>query len=404
MRHLGSPYLLLAAAAIVGMSSACSDATGSSGPTGVGGAFGAGGGGGRGATGGRGGSTGGGGAGGGSGGLAGSGGSGGVGGGGATGGQAGAAGTTGGGGGPAEAGSPPEVAGPDAGGEVGATAVSGRGDVPPPAGNGATGPTGVVGNTACINADGPGGRDTYAILEGVLGANAVERNPDMDHDFRHVQEDTDAEVGNHFVFFAHYPTDNDGAPGDDRSRIEIKVNNGAAANLKGLLGDTMTYSWRFKLGADMRFSNRFTHVFQLKSYGGNEGAPIITITPTMTSMMTNENLRVDYWPDDASSNTSQVLARVPTTGLKGVWLEVQVKAQIAQSGAFSMSIKKPDGTSVILIDMNGLDLWRQGEYIRPKWGIYRGKSELLKQGEETVRFASFAITKGASPASDCRAR
>jgi hypothetical protein len=54
--------------------------------------------------------------------------------------------------------------------------------------------------------------------------------------------------------------------------------------------------------------------------------------------------------------------------------------------------------------MNGLDLWRQGEYIRPKWGIYRGKSELLKQGEETVRFASFAITKGASPASDCRAR
>jgi hypothetical protein len=59
---------------------------------------------------------------------------------------------------------------------------------------------------------------------------------------------------------------------------------------------------------------------------------------------------------------------------------------------------------VIQIDMNGLDLWRQGEYIRPKWGIYRGKSELLKQGEETVRFASFAITKGTTPSSDCRAR
>jgi hypothetical protein len=281
---------------------------------------------------------------------------------------------------------------------------SAGGEAVRPAGEGATGPIGAVGNTFCINADGPGGRDTYAIFDSVLGANSVENNPDTDHAFKHIQEASDAEVGNHFVYFAHYPTDNDGAPGDDRSRIEVKVNNGAAAPLKGLLGDTMTYTWRFKMPADMRFSNRFTHLFQLKSYGGNEGAPIITITPTMTSTGTNETLRVDYWPDDASSNTSQVLARVPTAGIKGVWLQVHVRAQIAQSGAFFMTIKKSDGTPVIDIDMNGLDLWRQGDYIRPKWGIYRGKSELLKQGEEQVRFSSFAITKGTNPSSDCRAR
>jgi hypothetical protein len=68
--------------------------------------------------------------------------------------------------------------------------------------------------TACLNADGAGGKETYALIDSVLGANSVEHNPDMDHTppFKHVGEDSDSEVGNHFVFYAHYPQDNDGAP------------------------------------------------------------------------------------------------------------------------------------------------------------------------------------------------
>ena len=81
-----------------------------------------------------------------------------------------------------------------------------------------------------------------------------------------------------------------------------------------------------------------------------------------------------------------------------------MRAEISQSGAFSMTVKKPDGTMVISIASQGLDLWRQGEYVRGKWGIYRGKSEQLRTVEETVRFANFAITAGAMPSSDCRSR
>jgi hypothetical protein len=36
-------------------------------------------------------------------------------------------------------------------------------------------------------------------------------------------------------------------------------------------------------------------------------------------------------------------------------------------------------------------------------GHLRGKNDLLKQGEEIVRFANIGITKSATPASDCRA-
>jgi hypothetical protein len=288
-------------------------------------------------------------------------------------------------------------------------ADSGPDPAPDASGGGGTGgvpgaaPIGMVGITGCVNADGPAERPTYALIDSVLGNNSVEHNPDMDHSppFEHVKEEVDGEVGAHFVFYAHYPQDNDGAPGDDRSRIEIKVNGGAAAALKGMPGDTMTYTWRFKMSADMKFSNRFTHLHQIKSYGGNEGAPIVTITPTMASNGTNENLRVDHWPDGDGDATT--LARVPMDGLKGIWLEVRETIRIADDGSLQLTIKKPDGSTIIQVDRSGLDFWRQGEYIRGKWGIYRGKSELLKQGEEIVRFANIGITKAATPASDCRA-
>jgi hypothetical protein len=59
---------------------------------------------------------------------------------------------------------------------------------------------------------------------------------------------------------------------------------------------------------------------------------------------------------------------------------------------------------VINASASGLDLWRQGDYVRGKWGIYRGKSPQLRAEEETVRFANFGITAGANPSSDCRGR
>jgi hypothetical protein len=266
-------------------------------------------------------------------------------------------------------------------------------------GSGGSPPIGKVGNTWCLNSDGPAGMAAYPLIESVLGSGAVEHNPDNDHNpvFLHIHEDTDAEVGNHFVFYAHYPTDNDGSPTDDRSRIEIKVNTRAADDIKGKPGSIMTYTWRFKMDAGMKFSNRFTHMWQIKSEGGNSGAPIFTLTAEGTG--SGENLHVDWWSESEQSTT---LARAPMTGIKGVWLRVYAQVQVGDSGHLTMTIKKPDGSTVLSVDKGGLDAWRQGTYVRPKWGIYRGKAAGLNP-EDHVRFANWAITGGPTPSSDCGA-
>jgi len=185
-------------------------------------------------------------------------------------------------------------------------------------------------------------------------------------------------------------------------RTEFKVNTGADAAIKGTLGETLTYTWRFKMNAQMGFSNRFTHMFQMKSFGGNAGAPIVTITGSGSG--SGERLRVEYWGDSADGVDGRRIAAVPMSGLKGIWLSVQVRAQISQSGSLAVTIKKPDGSTVINATASGLDLWRQGDYVRGKWGIYRGKSDQLRVQEETVRFANFGITAGSNPSSDCRMR
>ena len=69
--------------------------------------------------------------------------------------------------------------------------------------------------------------------------------------------------------------------------------------------------------------------------------------------------------------------------------------------SIDLTIKKPDGTMVMQVSRSGLDTWRQGEYVRGKWGIYRGKADTLKMGEEIVPFANIGITRGTTPSSDC---
>ena len=261
-----------------------------------------------------------------------------------------------------------------------------------------TSPTPLAVGTACLNADGPGGQDTYRLIESVLGRGAVE-NPDGDHQppQRHIREEPDPTVGNAFVFSAHRDIDRDN-DNTDRSRIEIKVSprSGPHAALKARLGQTFTYSWRFQLGGDMQFSSRFTHVFQLKSSGGDDGSPLVTITARRRG--SRELLEVIH----TGPPSRGVLASANLAGLKGQWLDVAVRATFDDRGALSMTIRRPGGAALVSIDVADLDLWRGGDHVRPKWGIYRGLSDQLRAAEDTVRFASFAITPSATPTATCR--
>ena len=121
---------------------------------------------------------------------------------------------------------PPDVPappGPDANQPQTPTADADR----PPAGDGPSAPGDrggrALGKTVCLNADGPGGIDTVALMESILGDNCVEDpgTPDSPP-FKHVQEDMDAEVGPHFVVFSH-PNDSDMGRNNGRNRCEFKI-------------------------------------------------------------------------------------------------------------------------------------------------------------------------------------
>jgi hypothetical protein len=259
-------------------------------------------------------------------------------------------------------------------------------------------PSGKFGNTTCLNSDGSKTTDTYALIDSVLAPDAIE-HPDLDHAEaqRHVWEEIDGVVGDHFVFALHRDVDLDGE-NTDRQRVEIKVYNPSADHLKGFQDQTMTFTWRFRVNESMEFSESFTHLFQLKAVDGDDETPLITLSGA--TRFGSDRIEIRH----SASSGQDVLADAPWEGLRGQWLEVRVQATFAESGALAMTVSDASGTPVLAVSQN-LDLWRDGtSFVRPKWGIYRSLNDKaqLRAEEETVRFANIAITGGDAPDSDCR--
>jgi hypothetical protein len=250
--------------------------------------------------------------------------------------------------------------------------------------------------TSCVNADGVGGRDTYALFQEVLGVDALDVFPDSQHmpPVRHIREDLDDVVGPHFVVVMHRDIDTDHLK-NDRQRVEITVHTGGPDALKGHDGKTLTYSWRFRFAPDLKTSSSFNIFFQIKSEGGNWSIPIIALVAH------DNNLEIHQVSNAGATTVAAGTAFAP---LRGQWLEASARATFSHQGAFFMTVKKADGTVVMKADLPKADMWRDGDFTKPKWGIYRSLNDrgALNATEDSVRFANFGITPGPLPTSDCR--
>ncbi|HTD03401.1 heparin lyase I family protein [Undibacterium sp.] len=277
----------------------------------------------------------------------------------------------------------------------------------------AAGPLGVVGNTLCLNAAGPDDPDTYRRIESVLGKGAVEAPSDRAYTPRRphvVQLADDGVVGPHFAVLAIEPTDVNQdlvpmASGGDRSRTEIKIapsKGGVHDAFKARQGDTYVYAWRFRIAPDMKFSSGFTHIHQIKAYGGPlSSAPLITFTP-----LSNGKMDIRHVGDiqrDSSGYT--VLGSMPLADIPGQWMEVREEITYSNTlGRYRLTIRDRQGAVLLDIDKSGLQMWRTGaDHMRPKWGIYRKHDPALNQNtDDTIYFANFGITRGNAPDSACR--
>lgn len=239
--------------------------------------------------------------------------------------------------------------------------------------------------TVILNADGPG--NTYELINSKLapGFDAVE-NPECVHPSfgRHIAEVWDTELNaNVFEFYSHVAEDNDRCINFDRQRVEIKTYDQSPANLKGTIGETITYKWKFRMAPGFKPSSNFTHIHQIKPVNGDDGNPLFTLTARKGTPHKMELIH---------DNTTKV-AIVELSQFTGVWVEVTEKIKVDANGTYSILIKRiSDGTVILDYSNNNLMTIRpSNDFIRPKWGIYRSLINAGDLRDDSIRFNAFSI-------------
>ncbi|MCX6209252.1 MAG: T9SS type A sorting domain-containing protein [Bacteroidetes bacterium] len=258
-----------------------------------------------------------------------------------------------------------------------------------------------------LNANGPG--STYELINSVLapGYTAVE-SPDQCNSHpsfgRHIAEVFDATLNKFvFEFYIHVPTsfpittstaDNDRCISFDRQRVEIKTYESSPANLKGTIGETTTYKWKFKLPSGFQPSPNFTHIHQIKAVGGDDGDPLFTLTPRYG---TTNAMQLLYYLD--SNTSANVLTSVNLSSFLGTWVEATEVVNVGANGTYSINVKRvSDGLSLLSYSSSNIQTIRQSNsFIRPKWGIYRSLNSQSFLRDDSIRLSDISIQEGMLP-------
>lgn len=267
-----------------------------------------------------------------------------------------------------------------------------------------------------LTADGDNtGTNTYDIIQNVLAVGSIE-SPDLyaiNHQGagQHIIQSTDEAVGHYFIFLAHRDLDSDrDKDTTDRQRNEIKAFGNSVNALKGFEDETMQFTWKLKILSEMELSSKFTHFFQLKAVNssetfanGNDEQPIITLSGAEKSSTGNTlQVRHNEGHDINGNSTITDYIYQESNGWNDLideWVEIFVEAKFSEQGKFKFTMTRLGDKKVIIdIDKTDIDMWRgndSGDFVRPKWGIYRSIAEKdsLRADEEQVFFADFSIKK-----------
>jgi hypothetical protein len=202
------------------------------------------------------------------------------------------------------------------------------------------------------------------------------------------------DTGSSFLFVLHQNgAEETVSSGAHRQRNELTVNPGNPAMYKGMSGDTMTYTWRFRLEA-MNANPTWCDIFQVKQHGPLGPAPYMALEAN------KGDLTVD-------TEKLGVVQRVPLSAIMGIWINASVTAKYADAGSISLLLKKDDGTVVLSYTNNNIDLLDPGvDFVRPKWGLYRNQA--AGAGEAAIHYNDMRIIRGtvnsSAPPAACTCR
>lgn len=248
-----------------------------------------------------------------------------------------------------------------------------------------------------LNADGPG--NTYELINSVLapGYDVIESAECIHSAFgRHIAEVYDNDLMQYvFEFYIHVTPDNDRCTSaTDRQRVEIKTYDQSPANLRGTVGETVTYKWKFKIPSGFQPSSSFTHIHQVKPVNGDDGNPLFTIT---LRKGTPNKLEVTYYDATLPTNVQTKLVNTNITPFENTWVEATETIKVGANGTYSMVIKRVSDNAVLVnySSSNIVTIRPDNDFIRPKWGIYRSLNTPADLRDESLRFANFSIQEGA---------
>jgi hypothetical protein len=180
--------------------------------------------------------------------------------------------------------------------------------------------------------------------------------------------------GDHYRFDMH-TKDRDGS---DRQRNEAKGMRSAGTILKINKDTTWRLAYQAFWPSTLTATTKFTHIMQMKVQ--DVGGPLWTLTPRAKSKPTLTVLTLK----DNDANTEHVLGDYAP--LQNKWIDIEFEFKAANSGGYLQWTLKDGISTVASGRTTDVDLWRDKNYLRPKWGIYRSiGSSGLKDTYQLIR-------------------
>ena len=197
---------------------------------------------------------------------------------------------------------------------------------------------------------------------------------------------------NIFRFFLHKDIDNDRCINFDRQRNELKVNVQSPEWLQGKKNDQFFYSWKFKVDKKFKASPSFTHIHQLYPFGNKSKPPTLSYTITSLENDSNSEIFEIIFTDDSLEGSKIIQLDFD---FKGRWISVEETVRYGMNGYLKIIIKDIERNQVLaFFENDSIPLWRfDGEFIRPKWGIYRSLDDINFLNDEYIDYSDFQIVK-----------
>jgi hypothetical protein len=172
--------------------------------------------------------------------------------------------------------------------------------------------------------------------------------------------------GDHYRFDI-YRDDRDSTGGGDRQRTESKgmVENGTRLRMRD--GETWRIAYQMFMPGSLHGTSSFTHIFQLKTPATN-GGPWVTMSLSRSGSA--ERLRLRAF----STSGAPDIGSTDLAPLRNKWISVELTFRIGSNGTGRLLVRNgTSSSSPVVVDSSrsGVNIPDEGDYVRPKWGIYR---------------------------------